>query len=693
MRFGLILKNLDEEYQLSVYRGATREAAARGVRLICIHGEQFTALRHFPLRAGSMALPLDGILLLSSIISDNSRIGMEGLNELPQEVPLVSIGSVLDAYHSLIVDASDALHGLMDHLLQVHGYRRFLYLGGPVTNSDNMHRQGIIEQTISRMKGTDPAYSLRVMNGDMFSEHVGAKLMRTYIADHPVKDVDVIICGSDEHALGALSCLEGTPRGGWNTCPVTGFDDVPFAAMNRPALTTIRQPMEDVGRMAVETLEALVEGRSVPMVVTVPAQLVVRGSCGCTSAEIPGETPGNFKDADSGFRTVSYFGQSLMWARSEADICAAIREYLVVFKVEHFHLLVFDEPSPEIPATGSLIYSQGEGGASVWKKGEHPVSVAGFFDEAVRPDSQGTGGAGPCFLFQLCAGDMKLGMFLYTADDSALPHMSNFGVFLANSLRGLSIMEREKAYAQSLEQKVEERTAQLRKEGERRALVEAEVLRISDLERMRFSMDLHDDICQRLAGIHMICKSYADAGPHMKILTKMASEALQQTRTYAYSSFPIDVHAIGLEQAIRSLCTDIDGTNGISCRFVCAARVADGLSDQQAVNLYRIAREAVHNAVKHAAPSLIEVVLAADGTDLLLEVRDNGRGSKAVTMADFPLEQTRRPRGIGLRSMQYRAHQLNGSFSITSGSGNGEVEDKTEGHGTRVSVRMPLIKE
>ena len=675
MRFGLILKNLDEEYQLAVYQGAVKEAKRQGIRLVCIHGEHFNTMHHFPLFSSKPVLPLDGSLLLSSIISDNSFAGTQGLVGMPSDLPLISIGSSLDGCPSLIVDVRTAMVALMDHLLNVHGYTRFLYLGGPVTNTDNMRRQRIVEESVGRMKKSDSRYSLEVMNGEMFSEHIGAKLMREYLNLHPRKDIDVIIAGSDEHAVGALTCLNRIADPSWRSCPVTGFDDIPLASEAVPALTTVRQPMEEIGGKAVQSLKKLVEGEELPEIQLVPARLVLRGSCGCSYEPAPAESLQVSKDADMQFRTVNYFGQSLVGARREEDIIVAIREYLGVFKVANFHLLVFDEPGVRIPENASLLYSVAGGSAREWKKGERVVSVPDFFDETVVHGGEEENR--PYFLFQLCTGDTKMGMILYTAEDSALPHMSNFGIFLANSLRELAIVSREQAYAESLEIKVKERTAALKKEAEQRARVEEEVLRISDLERMRFSMDLHDDICQRLASIHMICKSYADSGPHMKILTKMAAEALQQTRRYAYSSFPIDVHSIGLEGAIRSICTDIDGHDGFECRLSCAEGVAGALNEQQAVNLYRIAREAVHNAIKHSCGTVIEVTLDISGDFLVMEIRDNGNGG--IGSGSFASNHSRRPRGLGLKSMQYRAHQINALFSVES----------KEGEGTRVEVKMP----
>ena len=100
--------------------------------------------------------------------------------------------------------------------------------------------------------------------------------------------------------------------------------------------------------------------------------------------------------------------------------------------------------------------------------------------------------------------------------------------------------------------------------------VEGEVLRISEIERQRFSTDLHDDICQRLAGISMLCRSYSknEEGAkkeEMEELAQLISQTLQTTRQYAHNSYPVELESLGLNRSINNLCNSFENTTGIKC--------------------------------------------------------------------------------------------------------------------------------
>jgi signal transduction histidine kinase len=246
--------------------------------------------------------------------------------------------------------------------------------------------------------------------------------------------------------------------------------------------------------------------------------------------------------------------------------------------------------------------------------------------------------------------------------------MSSGVVFIANTVKRLRSLEDEKERAHRLEQEVAYRTGdlleanrRLKEEGERRVAVEAEVLRISDLERRRFSADLHDDICQRLAGISMFCKSLTvqDApAVFLPELSEFIDETLILTRRYAHDSFPMDLDAFGLREAIAGLCDRISREGKLKCGLSWTAPEVLPLNRIQELNIYRIIQEALQNVLKHAEADTVRVRLDAENAFLRLRIRDNGRG--------MPKEPRGRREVLGLRSMEYRAHQLGGEYHIHS---------------------------
>ena len=203
---------------------------------------------------------------------------------------------------------------------------------------------------------------------------------------------------------------------------------------------------------------------------------------------------------------------------------------------------------------------------------------------------------------------------------------------------------------------------------------EAEVLRISERERSRFSMDLHDDICQRLAGISLFCQGLIrreNPQPFLPELAEMIEETLTRTRRYAHDTFPAELDT-GLKEALASLCHRVNGYGGCSCDLLWSDPESP-LTPAQNLHICRIVQEAVQNAVKHAGATRIQVEVRVGEGEVLVVVEDNGSGIKGS--GDNGADN-----GLGLCSMRYRARQLGAVFSI---------KPVAEG-GTRIEIRIPM---
>lgn len=193
--------------------------------------------------------------------------------------------------------------------------------------------------------------------------------------------------------------------------------------------------------------------------------------------------------------------------------------------------------------------------------------------------------------------------------------------------------------------------------------LEKEVLDISEREQSRFGHDLHDGLGQHLTGVQFMAqvlqqKLEARQAPEAAEAAEIASlirQAITQTRDLARGLSPVALQSKSLQDALRDL------TEGITRRGQCQC-VADldddlAITDQEtATQLYRIAQEAVNNALKHGGAQQITVSLRRDDAGRIeLEVKDDGRG--------FP-EGFQPAQGIGLRVMNYRAGLIGGSLEI-----------------------------
>jgi signal transduction histidine kinase len=192
--------------------------------------------------------------------------------------------------------------------------------------------------------------------------------------------------------------------------------------------------------------------------------------------------------------------------------------------------------------------------------------------------------------------------------------------------------------------------------------LEREILTISEREQRRLGHDLHDDLCQQLAGIEFLSQTLAsDLAAQAAVEAVQAREiaqsvqnAMTQTRELARGLSPVGMEAEGLMEGLRQLAERTSNIFRLECHFRCPAAVL--VSDHAvAIHLYRIAQEAVGNAIKHGKAGSVTIALATVGNNLQLGVNDDGIG--------IPRKRPK-TKGMGLRIMQYRAGVIGGSLAV-----------------------------
>jgi signal transduction histidine kinase len=208
--------------------------------------------------------------------------------------------------------------------------------------------------------------------------------------------------------------------------------------------------------------------------------------------------------------------------------------------------------------------------------------------------------------------------------------------------------------------------------------LEREILAISERERQRLARELHDGLGQHLSGAAYLADSLREqltqrGLPEMTAaerLTKLTEEAIQLTRDLARGLLPVPAEPTGLMTALRDLASRICNVFRVQCRFACPRPVT--VSDEtMATHLYRIAQEAVHNALRHGKATHIEIALCIRRGCLILTVVDNGLGINKTSP---------RNGGMGLSVMRYRAGLVHGSLL---------VQQRTKG-GTEVICSIDL---
>lgn len=204
-----------------------------------------------------------------------------------------------------------------------------------------------------------------------------------------------------------------------------------------------------------------------------------------------------------------------------------------------------------------------------------------------------------------------------------------------------------------------------------RETLEKEVVESSNRVQTRIGQDIHDGLGQHLTGItflsralekNLAAKNLPEAAEAAEI-SKLVIEALSQTRNLARGLFPVDVESSHLCQSFRELANTAEQLFSISCSVECDPNLA--VSNKNAsTHLFRLAQEAINNAVKHGRAHHVSILLGTAGEKAVLRITDDGVG--------FPPEGARR-NGLGLRIMTYRAQKVGGTLDIQPGQHGGTV--------------------
>jgi signal transduction histidine kinase len=208
--------------------------------------------------------------------------------------------------------------------------------------------------------------------------------------------------------------------------------------------------------------------------------------------------------------------------------------------------------------------------------------------------------------------------------------------------------------------------AQINKELEsqiqERRQLEALVLKISEREQQRIGQDLHDGLCQQLTGIKFrsglleqkLTKCGAAEAADAHVIETLLSQAVEQARGQARGLNPVRLEADGLMSALQELADSVAHLFGIEC--VCDSPNPVLLHDHAvAVHLYRIAQEAITNAVRHGEASKVRLQLAERNGYIQLGIQDNGIGFSSTPQQNG---------GMGLHIMQYRARTISAGLHV-----------------------------
>ncbi|MBN1261853.1 MAG: GAF domain-containing protein [Anaerolineae bacterium] len=279
LRVGVVLTWLRDIYESIVLSGIHRTAEALDVDVVCfVGGEIVAALPHNMIYRDLLDPDqFDGLIISSTLAHRATAEALEQFCAGFAPLPIVSGSFQASGVTRVLPDGYSGMKDLVDHLIDVHGYRRIAFIRGPVGQEEAEDRyRAYLDALLQHEISLDEAL---VVTGD-YRRFTGAAAVEQLLARGV--EFDAVAAANDEMAVGAKSVLEAHGLQVPEDVALTGFDDVESGRVLDVPLTTVRQQFDLVFREMLLTLIRRIQGEDVPQRIHVPTVPVIRRSCGCS---------------------------------------------------------------------------------------------------------------------------------------------------------------------------------------------------------------------------------------------------------------------------------------------------------------------------------------------------------------------------------------------------------------------------
>jgi LacI family transcriptional regulator/LacI family repressor for deo operon, udp, cdd, tsx, nupC, and nupG len=249
---GIVVPDLENPFYPAVLRGVQTRAGEAGTSVFFCDSRENPEAEAELVR--TMAQQVDGVVLCSPLLPDEIIVELAGLT------PLVLINRTVPGVSSVLMDSASGMDQVITHLESL-GHREYVYLGGPAGSWSHHRRLRGLRDRAPVLGPFEPNFT-----GGLIAAEQALRTGAT-----------AFIAYNDLMALGVLSYLAAHEVKAPHQISVTGFDDILYAAMCSPALTTVAMPMEEAGKVAVDLLAARLDGAPAD-VHELPTKLVIRAS-------------------------------------------------------------------------------------------------------------------------------------------------------------------------------------------------------------------------------------------------------------------------------------------------------------------------------------------------------------------------------------------------------------------------------
>jgi phosphoserine phosphatase RsbU/P len=281
---GLLIDWLDSDYASSLCFALAEEVGRRGFRFLCFVGQNLQSIEE-PLLGSNIAYALAGPGALDALVVVTLGMGLSAQDQtryLERYRPLPMCTYTLDVpgVPSVSVDNTAGMRHAVSHLIQFHERRRIAFVRGPAGNIDSELRYQGYRAALAEF---DLPYDERLDVGGNFLRASGRRAIASLLDERRV-DFDAVVAANDRMAAGAQVELLARGIRVPEDVAVCGFDDVEDARFAAVPISSVRHPWRAQARLAVDLIQAQLEGRSVRQPPKVPAEFVPRRSCGCEVA-------------------------------------------------------------------------------------------------------------------------------------------------------------------------------------------------------------------------------------------------------------------------------------------------------------------------------------------------------------------------------------------------------------------------
>ena len=762
--FGVVSVGLDEPYQVFIWKGIIQRAAELDIGIVAFLGSHLAKGDHAADAenvAYAFANPknVDGLIVITSVLGCGlGEEDLKGTFRVDPAFPVVSVGIPFPGMSNVWLQPGQEIDRLVDHLVMTHRRRNFVVVTGPAAHGESALRKTAYLNALNRhgiVMGEERIYT------GTFDAESGNLAMKHFLGRGI--DFDSVICLNDRMALGAVEELSNYGARVPADISVVGFDGIEDGIYALAPLTTIRQPLVELGRTALDEVvrrDELVEIRNI----TLPCELTLRESCGCKEkyeslvvtpedaiSELPPEDRivvefliGHLMDTEHGefldqFNEVinarlgigmdirrwnEYLFHIRSYAATKAENSerAEMRQSLVLRAMDslgkingralvslrlrhekHTTIIrnigqalaqIFEFPlllsrlNDGLAQLGfeyawlTVFHSYDD--ASAWR--QYRLDAASPQEIGLPPSSttppplpraREFSGDNAWVFIPLVFQNEPLGYLFLPGEQDDCAVYGLLGKQLSSSLKGALLWDEVLRHERTLESEVEKRTSELvtansklKKEIVRRIRLEREVIDASNHTMQRIGRDLHDDMCQYLAGISMrisaLKQSVSEGRPMdihtLETINELLTTSMDRIKGIVKGLVPQSLAESGLAAALEDLLDSLRRTyTRVSMAYVSSGTLAY-LDNARAALLYRIVQEALSNALKHSGCGHIELVFtvqderrsAGAAQRLSIEVRDDGVGLKRSSLS----------RGMGLKIMRYRAQRAGARLSI-----------------------------